>query len=84
MRFKAAVNFENILSVFESLTIRLFTSTAFQIYFNTLEKRTLTISHVRIEWWLNATTQISLRFSECLNPIFYNLASRYLHFLDQD
>ena len=84
MHPKTTIKFENIFSISGSLIVRFFTSTALHIYVSIWEKWTLTFYHVRLEWWLTATAHISLRLSECLNPIFYNLASRYLHFSGQD
>jgi len=41
------------------------------------------VKHPPTMWWLGGIMYICLRFSECLNPIFYNLASRYYNFTKQ-
>ncbi|XP_076805359.1 growth hormone secretagogue receptor type 1-like [Clavelina lepadiformis] len=47
--------------------------TAYHIYVNTILP--WTNSEVYFQWWLGQIEYITLRVSECLNPVFYNLAS---------
>ena len=47
---------------------------AYQIFVMTTPRHTMELQ--KLGWWLGAVSVISLQFSESLNPIFYNLASR--------
>ncbi|CAK8674398.1 unnamed protein product [Clavelina lepadiformis] len=46
----------------------------FQFY--TVRVPSLTHQHRVFDWWFGSFEYFALRFSECLNPIFYNIASR--------
>jgi len=45
----------------------------FHFYTTTVPKTT--IDEKRLDWWMGSLTYVALRLSECLNPVFYNLAS---------
>ena len=53
-----------------------FLSTAAHIFGSRVNPYHLTTYELKFEWWLTAVAQVCLRFSESLNPIFYNIGSR--------
>ena len=48
----------------------------FFVFFSVYYIKIAKINGSEKKWWFTVITYTAMRFSECLNPLFYNIASR--------